>query len=589
MSIQQVLRITACLVACWPATGRPADVLETADRSPTGLRSSFERFDIDRGNLNRFYNIPLSPGDQKRREAFYRQWQTALEKTDFDRLSRDAQVDYLLFRSELNDIRKQSSREAAQDTAVLPLIPFWKSIVDLLESHRRLDPVEGKTTASRLAAIENRVDAARDELKAAVDRARNRWDKDTANRAARRVRDLSGHLGRWFGFYNGYDPIFTWWVKKPAAEVRQALDEYADLISDQLVKREKEKKPTDPDRLVGNPIGAAALSDELQREMISYTPAELVKIAEHEFAWCDREMAKASRELGFGDDWRKAQDHVKTRHVEPGEQPKLIKQLAREAERFLEQRQLITIPPLSKETWRMRMMSAAQQRVNPYFTGGEVISISFPTDEMDHRDKLMSMRGNNLHFARATVHHELIPGHHLQNFMMARYRPYRRRFRTPFWHEGWAVYWEMRMWDLGFPKTPEDRIGMLFWLKHRCARIIFSLGFHLETMTADEAVDFLVQRVGHERRNATAEVRRSIQGGYSPLYQCAYMLGALQFRALHRTLVGDGRMTERQFHDAVLRHNSMPVEMVRATLDENVKLTPNYVGDWKFAKEGASR
>ena len=281
MSIQQVFRITACLVACWPATGLPVDALENADRSPTGLRSSFERFDIDRGNLNRFYNIPLSPGDQKRREAFYRQWQTALEKTDFDRLSRDAQVDYLLFRDELKDTQKQFAREAARDAAVLPLIPFWKSIVDLLEAHRRLDPVEGKATARRLAAIENRIDAARDELEAAIARARNRWDKDAANRAARRVRDLSGHLGRWFGFYDGYDPIFTWWVKKPAAEVRQALDEYADLISDQLVKREKEKKPTDPNRLVGNPIGAAALtpkvsSSSLTRSAKSTTDISLI-------------------------------------------------------------------------------------------------------------------------------------------------------------------------------------------------------------------------------------------------------------------------------------------------------------------------
>jgi hypothetical protein len=298
---------------------------------------------------------------------------------------------------------------------------------------------------------------------------------------------------------------------------------------------------------------------------------------------------KASRELGFEDDWRKAQNHVKTKHVEPGAQPKVIKELALEAERFLEQRKLITVPPLCKETWRIGMMSAGRQRVNPYFTGGEVISVSFPTDEMTHRDKLMSMRGNNLHFARATVHHELIPGHHLQDFMMARYRPYRRRFRTPFWKEGWAVYWEMHLWDLGFAKSPEDRIGMLFWRKHRCARIIFSLGYHLNTMTADEAVDFLVKRVGHERRNATAEVRRSIQGGYPPLYQCAYMLGALQFRAMHRNLVGGGKMTERQFHDTVLRQNSMPIEMVRAALDKDVKLTRDYVARWKFAKEGASR
>ncbi|WP_315822441.1 hypothetical protein [Paraflavitalea speifideaquila] len=39
--------------------------------------------------------------------------------------------------------------------------------------------------------------------------------------------------------------------------------------------------------------------------MIPYTPEELVEIANKEFAWCDAEMLKASREMGFGDDWKK--------------------------------------------------------------------------------------------------------------------------------------------------------------------------------------------------------------------------------------------------------------------------------------------
>ena len=78
---------------------------------------------------------------------------------------------------------------------------------------------------------------------------------------------------------------------------------------------------------------------------------------------------------------------------------------------------------------------------------------------MDHADKLMSMRGNNIHFSRATVHHELIPGHHLQGFMTARYSPHRRVFGTPFWTEGWSLYWEMLLWDTGFPKTPENRVA----------------------------------------------------------------------------------------------------------------------------------
>jgi len=170
------------------------------------------------------------------------------------------------------------------------------------------------------------------------------------------------------------------------------------------------------------------------------------------------------------------------------------------------------VPPLARESWRMQMMTPERQLVNPFFTGGETISVSYPTNRMSHEQKMMSMRGNNIHFARATVFHELIPGHHLQGYMSARYKSYRSPFRTPFWGEGWALYWELFLWDQGFAKSPENRIGMLFWRLHRCARIIFSLSFHLGRMTPQEAIDLLVKRVGHEPENAIAEVRRSFDG-----------------------------------------------------------------------------
>ena len=305
---------------------------------------------------------------------------------------------------------------------------------------------------------------------------------------------------------------------------------------------------------------------ELAHEMIPYTPEELARVAEKELAWCEAEMIKASRDLGCGDDWRKALEQVKTKFVEPGKQPTLIRDLAQEAVDFLEKRDLVTIPPLAKETWRMEMMTPQLQLVNPFFTGGEVISVSFPTDGMTHEQKLMSMRGNNVHFSRATVHHELIPGHHLQGFMASRHRTYRRPFSTPFLVEGWALYWELRLWDLEFPRSPEDRIGMLFWRSHRCARILFSLNFHLGKMTPEECVNLLVDRIGHERANAEGEVRRSFDGNYSPLYQAAYLLGGLQLRALHDELVRPGKMTEKAFNDAVLKEGPIPIAMIRASL-----------------------
>jgi uncharacterized protein (DUF885 family) len=96
---------------------------------------------------------------------------------------------------------------------------------------------------------------------------------------------------------------------------------------------------------------------------------------------------------------------------------------------------------------------------------------------------------------------------------------------------------------------------MLFWRMHRCARIIVSLKFHLGKMKPKEMVDFLVDRVGHERFGATSEVRRFIGEAYSPLYQCAYMIGGLQLRALHKEIVGAGKMKEREFNDTVLSYH----------------------------------
>ncbi|MBK7394699.1 MAG: hypothetical protein IPI64_15625 [Chloracidobacterium sp.] len=71
--------------------------------------------------------------------------------------------------------------------------------------------------------------------------------------------------------------------------------------------------------------GREALIQELEFEMIPYTPEELIEIANKEFEWCITEFKKASREMGYGDDYVKAIEAVKQKYVEPGKQPELIK------------------------------------------------------------------------------------------------------------------------------------------------------------------------------------------------------------------------------------------------------------------------
>jgi uncharacterized protein (DUF885 family) len=602
------------------------------DFNQSEMRPIIEYYVADRGSLQRSFFVNNSSARRDRFRKFYQDALDRIQKLNFDAMSQEGKVDYILFRTDLEHELRQLDIEAKQQAEIEPLIPFGKAIVEMEETRRGMTPIDSAKAATTLNGLKKQLDDTRRRVEAGLRPGDNpeaiRVKKTVAFRGVNAITALRGNLRNWYTFYNGYDPVFTWWNEQPYRELDEALTSYAAFISERLVGLRTagpagvqgqggggqrggaggggaggsgqagaggqgggggfqrpggttQARAGDTSDIIGDPIGHDALMSELQSEMIPYTPEELIDIANKEFAWCENEMKKASREMGFGEDWKKALEKVKNTYVEPGKQPELIRDLAVEAIKFVDDHDLVTVPQLARDTWRMEMMTPERQLVSPFFLGGETIQVSYPTNTMTHEQKMMSMRGNNPSFSRATVFHELIPGHHLQGFMSARYRPYRALFGTPFWTEGNALYWELLFWDLGFQKKPEDKVGALFWRMHRCARIIFSLSFHLEKMTPQECIDFLVDRVGHERENATAEVRRSFDGSYGPLYQIAYLIGGLQQFSLHHELVDSGKMTNRQFNDALLHENRIPIEMIRAVLT-NQKLTRDYKTSWRF-------
>lgn len=530
-------------------------------------------YEADLGSLERFYFVNNSPERRERLKAFFNDYLTRLNALPFDNMSVGGRVDYLLFARELRDQLFQLQTEEKEVNQLSKLVTQADPIYQLEKRRRRGEFLNSAEVAQQLADVNKVIRAAAEKLNT-----EQNYTKALATRAEGIVRGQQRALKSVFDFYDGYDPQFTWWVTKPYQRLDSTLEQYAGKLRKKIDPATMSKD--DGSGIVGNPIGRDELIRQLQLEMIPYSPEELVEIANKEFAWCDAEVMKATKEMGFGTDWKAAQEKVKQSYVAEGHQPEAMLKLYQESIDFLKKHDLITIPPIAEETWRMRMIPPKQQLISPFFLGGEVLQISYPTDEMNHEDKLMSMRGNNPHFSRATVHHELIAGHHLQGFMNNRNKAYRNWY-TPFWIEGWALYQEFILWDLGFPQSPEDKIGMLFWRMHRCARIIFSLNYHLGRWTPQQCIDFLVDRVGHERANAEGEVRRSFTGNYGPLYQLAYMVGGLQFYAMKKELVDSGKLTFKQYHDAVMSENSMPVEMVHAILTNQV-LKKDFKSSWRF-------
>ena len=554
-------------------------VCEDAPGGAAEMRALIERFDADEEALRRFYAEPLSELRLTRLETFLAEWRTLAQTAGGRELDLDAAIDDRLLLNHLRRREDELDLQRVRNAETKLILPFADALLALEDARRRSEPVVARAAAETLDALRMQVAAARTQVeRACADATPEKPTPVGAYRASTALDRLRSLLQAWFEYRNGYEPEFGWWVRKPYETLHKALGDYGAYLKRTVAGVTDDRKAP----LIGDPLGREALCRAIAREMIPYSPEALLVIAEREFAWCKAEGRKAATQLGKDCNWAAAVEHVKGLHRPPGGQDDLVAEQAREAIQFLEERELVAVPPLAAETWRLKMITEKGQETLPFAVyNDQHMLVAYATEGMDHETKLQSMRGNNEHFTRLVTPHELIPGHHLQLFMARRHRAYRGLFSTPFFVEGWALHWEMLLWDLGWHRGPEDRIGMLFWRMHRCARILVTLRFHLGQMTPPEMVTFLRERVGLEEDGATGEVRRYIGGSYGPLYQAAYMLGGLQLRALHHELVGNGTLSNRAFHDAVLREGSIPIEMIRAKLTRT-KPTGGGPSTWRF-------
>ena len=136
---------------------------------------------------------------------------------------------------------------------------------------------------------------------------------------------------------------------------------------------------------------------------------------------------------------------------------------------------------------------------------------------------------------------------------------------APEFVEGWGMYSEQMMREQGFDDAPNFRLNMYTDAIWRACRIILDIRMHRGEVSVDEAIRFMVEQTSFEEPNARAEVHRYT---YTPTYQLSYLLGKvllLQLRADEQRRLGK-RFSLKGFHDALLRHGSLPISFHRRLL-----------------------
>jgi uncharacterized protein (DUF885 family) len=227
------------------------------------------------------------------------------------------------------------------------------------------------------------------------------------------------------------------------------------------------------------------------------------------------------------------------------------------------------------EIKRLECMIAPTQEGGIYYTG--------PTDDFSRPGRMwwsvpVGITEFDTWRELTTVYHEGVPGHHLQIgqavYNRAKLNTWRRQLAGTSGHaEGWALYAERLMEQLGYLDDPADRLGMLDGQRMRAARVVLDIGVHLGkklpdgsgTWNAEYAFTFMRENVNMNDSFVKFEVNRYLGWpGQAPSYKVGQRIWE-QLRDTYREREGDA-FSIKEFHRKALDLGGVGLDTLRSVL-----------------------
>jgi Bacterial protein of unknown function (DUF885) len=342
-------------------------------------------------------------------------------------------------------------------------------------------------------------------------------------------------------------------VEAAATAAAQALREFAGWLGDEHAGRFPDDAPF--------AIGEAAQARKL-REIHCFptTPAEFAQIGEAQIGELTAALTEQAGKLS-GSDWSATLDELKADHPDAdGLLPAYQRELER-LESFVFREDLATNPDAmarvepTPEFLRPVMGFAAYLPAGPFDAWQQgYFWVTPPPDEAGLRDHARAV-------IPAVAAHEGYPGHHLQMTSVNRIPSLTRRaIRSSVMIEGWGLYTEQLMADVGY-YDDAARLAQLAMRLLRALRIVLDMELQSGDLTYEAAVARAVSVGRLEESTARSEVARYTM---TPTQPFSYLVGCLELerlRAASQARLGDA-FRLRRFHDRVLSYGHMPPTLV---------------------------
>jgi uncharacterized protein (DUF885 family) len=340
-----------------------------------------------------------------------------------------------------------------------------------------------------------------------------------------------------------------------------ALDQYASWLRDDLMRRAKGSFA------IGRDAFDALLRD---KELLPYDAVTLKKWGEELYAETAAKLLDAARALG-DTEWRDSVDRLRKEHPPEDE---LVAAYRTDMERSRAATHVadlasfpagesLTVEPMP-DFARPTLPYAAYVQPGPFERsrrGRFWVTLPAPGEPESVREERLA--GHPRKGIAVIACHEGYPGHHLQLATAADHPSIARKaIRSNVLIEGWGLYVEELMTELGFLDDPETRLLRLKDLLWRAARVSVDVGLSTGELGFEQAVNFMMEGPKLERPNAVGECRRYT---LNPLQPSSYALGRAAILDLRQRARGKG-YGMRKFHDALLGCASIPPALAAAEL-----------------------
>jgi len=316
----------------------------------------------------------------------------------------------------------------------------------------------------------------------------------------------------------------------------------------------------------------------LENHFLDVDAKDMLAFGEKLFAETESELKAQTESMQSGAGISLLLEQIRKKHPEPAQLLDTYRKRMREARKWLQQHDLVTLP--GKESLHIQETPAFLKSLIPFAAYEPPLPIDRKQRGLYYitasSDEALLAEHNRYSIDLTSVH-ESYPGHHLQ-FVTANIHHGENMTRlvhaSASLYEGWALYCEYLMEEQGFLNEAEHRFIMLRDRLWRALRVIIDVRIHTQGLSISDAAKLLVDKLGFDRQQADAELAWYTAAPTVPL---CYATGYELIKAVREHQQQQPGFELKAFHDALLRQGSIALPLViRKAFGEEV---------WNYARE----